>query len=667
MTSNPPRVLSPRPRTANASAILALLGQGLPAWGEVALVAARDPVLCLALLSASPLAGGKGLEDGLNSALQTRLETLGADLLRAWLCHTESASGRADAAVLLTAECALHLALETRYPRPDEAYLAGLWLTPSTFCLPAQAADADVPLLPADQAAARHVLHAAIAEAAGRCGLSAAVRDVLEAGQLLDEQAARAHPLLRIVHAARLLASESWPRHLPAIEALTRLDSAALRSLRTDVGYIVAGHAAYPPAAVRPEGQALPVIVAADPADAFHAAALRGLILAAFAELDESAVAPRAALASRLLAGRDLPLVALAGEDGCFQAVLGPDLTRTAFNELALAEDDPASCIALAARSGRAAAFADNAQGPARSVADWQVARWLGGRGFDCLPLAVGGRFGVAMVAVEPDADGAASTRWLLTELLGAASRRLREHHAAREASAAREAALRGRFHAHARRIAHEAANPLTVIRTRLDMLGQQQAAGSALHGEVALLNTELDRVARLLRGAGELPADETELARCNLTELLLEMRTMYADTLFTAKGITFELRAASGVPPVAIPPSALRQVLLNLFRNAAEALQPGGRLAVALAGQANANGRSCAEIRLVDNGPGLPEDRLADLFAPRPSTKGGSHQGVGLSVVRDILAQWNASILCRSQSGGGTSFQIFVPLEQRP
>jgi hypothetical protein len=50
----------------------------------------------------------------------------------------------------------------------------------------------------------------------------------------------------------------------------------------------------------------------------------------------------------------------------------------------------------------------------------------------------------------------------------------------------------------------------------------------------------------------------------------------------------------------------------------------------------------------------------------PRASTKGDGHQGVGLTVVREILAQWGATILCRSQPGAGTRFQIFLPLEQR-
>src|SRR5690606_15946898 len=128
---------------------------------------------------------------------------------------------------------------------------------------------------------------------------------------------------------------------------------------------------------------------------------------------------------------------------------------------------------------------------------------------------------------------------------------------------------------------------------------------------------------------------------------------------------IQLELRAAREVPAAAIPASALKQVLLNLLRNASEALQPGQRLVVSVLPLVNVDGRNCLEIRFVDNGPGLPIERAQDPLTPRPSDKGGEHQGLGLSVVREILAQWGGTLLCRTQAGAGTSFQIFVPLEQ--
>lgn len=666
MTSAPPSVFRPRPRPENSATLLRLLATPAPSWPEVALVAARDPALCLALLVAAPLhpgAPGDDLGEGLNTALAKRLEALGADLLRTWLCDLDPAPAATQP--LLTAECALHLALETRYPRPDEAYLAGLWLPPSGFDRGDATTGSTLPLhqghpLEAD------ALRLQIARLARGCGLSAAVGDVLELGALLEEQLLAGHPLLRLVHAAQQLAGTDWDERLDAIARLTGIEPGPLKSLRTDVAYIVTGHAAYPAQAAASPRLTAPA--ASPPAeDPFRAAAIHGLVVAAFSELDEDAAIARLAVACPLLGGRAVPPVLVSDGDGRLHPLLaaGAGRPEALLSELQLAEDDPTSSIALTARSGRPSAHFNPGPGPGRSMADWQVARWLGRRGFCCLPLALGDGFGVAVIAVDHEQDLAAGERWLLGELLSAAVRAIRTAQHRRAAIASREAALQARFREHVRRIAHEASNPLTVIRSRLDLLGQQQPGDTALQEEMSLLNAELDRIGKLLHRAGELPADETELARCNLTELLLEMRALYGQTLFASKGIALELRAASGLPLVAMPPSALKQVLLNLFRNAAEALQPGSRLSVALAGQAIANGRNCVEIRLVDNGPGLPPERMNDLFSARPSSKGGTHQGVGLSVVRDILAQWNASILCRSQSGSGTSFQIFIPLEQ--
>ena len=182
----------------------------------------------------------------------------------------------------------------------------------------------------------------------------------------------------------------------------------------------------------------------------------------------------------------------------------------------------------------------------------------------------------------------------------------------------------------------------------------------------MVLLNAELDRIDKLMRSASSLPLDSAEIARCAVPELLLDMRSIYGEALFAERGIHLELRAARDLPPAAVPASALKQVLLNLFRNASEALLPGQRLAVSALSQVTVDGRASLEIRLVDNGPGLPPERASAPFMPNPSAKGSGHQGLGLTVVREILAQWGATILCRSQPATGTRFQIFLPLEQR-
>lgn len=640
-----------QPLPDGASTILRLLAAQAPNWPEIALVAARDPALCLALLLADPLCAGE-LQEGLNSALRKRLERTGADLLRAWLLGLGHLGEEADDTPdnsLLRAECALHLAIETGYPRTDEAYLAGLWrgLTGSERWRTGQR-----PSLPA-------LIH--------DCGLPPTLADALEVRGLLDEQIAAAHPLIALIAAAERLVAQDWQDQVAQVARLTGLESASVMSLRTDVGYIVSGHAAYPPApptAGRPSAaQARPRLID----DPYRSAGMLGLLTAAFVDLDAATVRERLNIACPLFGLRVAPVLLGCDDRGVLHPLLTPPdgSPEALIGELGLRLDDAASCIALSARSGQPAEFTTQTQSPGRSVIDWQIARWLGHPGFQVLPLGSEEDPSVALVPTLGRQALDSEMRWRYVALLGAAARALRSHHRhAREITEC-ENALQARFRDHMRKLAHEASNPLTVLKSRLGMLAQERSADTPLQDELSLLNAELDRIDNLLRNSADLPAQSPESRACRVPELLLDMRTLYGEPLFSSRDIQLELRAARDVPPAAIPPSALKQVLLNLFRNASEALQPGQRLIVSVLPLVNVDGRNCLEIRFVDNGPGLPPERARDPLSPRPSEKGGTHRGVGLSIVREILAKWGATLLCRSQPGTGTSFQVMIPLEE--
>lgn len=638
-----------QPLPDGASTILRLLAAQAPNWPEIALVAARDPALSLALLVADPLGAGE-LRDGLNTILRRRLERIGPDLLRAWLLglgHVGEQDDEPAENALLRAECALHLAIETGYPRPDEAYLAGLWrgLTRSSGWQRATRPQA--------------------VELVAACGLPPSLADALEAGGLLDEQLAAAHPLLTVIEAAERLTAADWQEQAESIARLSGLEAGTVLSLRADVGYIVSGHAAFPalPAGAAPPAR--PSLRLTE--DPYRCAGMLGLLTAAFVDLDARAIGERLAIAGPLFGLHTPPILLGSGEDGRLQPMLAatPDSVASLIGELRLRLDDEASCIALSARSEHPTAFFVDGAGPGRSMADWQIARWLGRAGFHVLPLASGQDIAVAVIGAASAQALDSELRWRYAALLGAAARALRSYKHQRNELAAREAVMQQRFRDHVRKIVHEATNPLTVLKSRIGMLAQERADDMPLQDEMSLLNAELDRIDNLLRGAAALPAEASESSHCRVPELLLDMRTLYGEPLFGSRGIQLELRAARDVPPAAIPASALKQVLLNLLRNASEALQPGQRLVVSVLPLVNVDGRNCLEIRLVDNGPGLPPERTLDPLSPRPTSKGGGHQGLGLSVVREILAQWDATLLCRSQMGTGTSFQIFVPLEQ--
>ena len=676
------------PLPEHREALLCLLVSSAPSSEELVSLILRDPGLLHPILAAAPLKRQR-LGATLRQELTDRLDLLGTDLLRCWLLQRAwsgpfaNAHGRAlSSEALLVAECALHLALETRYPHPDEAYLAGLWHNLGALCLAAESpgppgghGSAPAPGMPGPVLIRRDDRQGELAaHLAARCGASTPLADALAFDDSLEERCLGAHPLVRLLWAAKRLAREDWREAAHRVGATCGLTPEAVLSLRTDVAHLAAtesrSSATGMPVAfeVQPADAAPQLPCRGEAADAMREITLAGLMRGAFAGLDHGTAAARLAMACRLLCAEAPPLVVIPDEHDILEALpLAEGAERDAaawYAELAQRVDDETSVIALALRTRTATAWYGTA-GATRSADDWHVARWLGRDGIVCLPLHLAHATGVAVIGADEGVPLVPATRRMLAELATAAAANVldvRRDEAARNDASAR---LEARFRAHARRIAHEAGNPLSVIKSHLELMAQRAPQVAGARDALDILNGEIDRIADLLQRAGHPPPEQPEPATCQVGELLQELHTLYGEALFGCRGIRFELRTADRIPPAAIPGTALRQVLLNLFRNAAEALQPGGRFVVSVPGQVLANGIPCLELRLIDNGPGLPAERLADLFSARPSGKGDEHQGLGLSIVREILLQWHAFVLCRSQSGSGTSFQLLIPLDK--
>jgi PAS domain S-box-containing protein len=111
-----------------------------------------------------------------------------------------------------------------------------------------------------------------------------------------------------------------------------------------------------------------------------------------------------------------------------------------------------------------------------------------------------------------------------------------------------------------------------------------------------------------------------------------------------------------------------LRQALLNLTRNAAEAGRDAGHAArVVLAGSIEElGGRKWQRICVADNGPGIPEHDLPKIFLPFYTTK-SEGTGLGLAVVQKVALQHGGSIEARNRQAGGAEFLLWLPLRQEP
>lgn len=105
--------------------------------------------------------------------------------------------------------------------------------------------------------------------------------------------------------------------------------------------------------------------------------------------------------------------------------------------------------------------------------------------------------------------------------------------------------------------------------------------------------------------------------------------------------------------------PNQIQQVLVNIFLNAIQAMQPGGTIWVTLATE-----KEDAVITITDNGPGIPEDIRDHIFDPFFTTKSNG-TGLGLAVSYGIIKEHKGEIALVNEAGAGTSFRITFPLEK--
>jgi signal transduction histidine kinase len=207
---------------------------------------------------------------------------------------------------------------------------------------------------------------------------------------------------------------------------------------------------------------------------------------------------------------------------------------------------------------------------------------------------------------------------------------------------------------------AHEIRNPLTSIKSSLQYLETRcrEESEKRLLG-VALAET--DRIDGILAALLSF-SRPTELRKepCDLVALLEESAAL-VEIQARAKGV--DLRLSLPPRPLAVEAdgSQLKQVFLNVFLNAVQAMGGGGTLAV----EALRAGGGRPLVRVTDTGPGIPEEALEKVFDPFFTTKKGG-TGLGLSICYTIVKAHGGEIEVRSRPGEGTTVLVTLPAGPR-
>ncbi|MGQ0733974.1 MAG: ATP-binding protein [Acidobacteriota bacterium] len=205
--------------------------------------------------------------------------------------------------------------------------------------------------------------------------------------------------------------------------------------------------------------------------------------------------------------------------------------------------------------------------------------------------------------------------------------------------------------------VAHEVRNPLNAMTIHLELLRQKLTAQAEPEGAVAhveVIAQEIRRLDEVVQGFLKFARpEELSLYPVSLPELVEEViSTMAVEA--EVNGVTVETAIAEDVPRVEADAGLLHQALLNLARNAVQAMPKGGVLRIRCA--PGKDGR--VELRISDTGVGIAPEHLARIFDLYFSTKEGG-TGIGLSIVYRTVQLHRGDIDVESTSGVGTTFVI--------
>ncbi len=204
--------------------------------------------------------------------------------------------------------------------------------------------------------------------------------------------------------------------------------------------------------------------------------------------------------------------------------------------------------------------------------------------------------------------------------------------------------------------IAHELRNPLSSIKGLARFFMEQSRENSSVVKAGEVMTQEIDRLDRVVGGLLDLARpDQLVLGSTSLQELVERARRL-AEPDLQGRNIIFETDLAAYPHQVLLDGDRMIQALLNLFLNAVQAMEGGGRLLV----RAAEDGDNLL-LEISDTGCGIPEEQIGQLFSPYFTTK-ASGAGLGLALVHKIVEAHDGGIEVKSRVGQGTVFTIRLP-----
>ncbi len=214
---------------------------------------------------------------------------------------------------------------------------------------------------------------------------------------------------------------------------------------------------------------------------------------------------------------------------------------------------------------------------------------------------------------------------------------------------------------------AHEIRNPLTSIKTFVQLAPERKDDMEFMEHFGKVVAEDVDRIERLIQEILDYARYmEPKFTEEDLNEVVSSC-LYFVEVKAGSKFISLKKDLADDLPPIRLDRQQIKQVLLNLFLNAMEAMaEKGGRLLVRTHRLVKPATHPWVQIEVVDTGPGIPEEDLEHIFDPFYTTKHESVEregtGLGLTIVHQIVQEHGGYIDVDSEVGRGTTFFVNLP-----
>lgn len=215
--------------------------------------------------------------------------------------------------------------------------------------------------------------------------------------------------------------------------------------------------------------------------------------------------------------------------------------------------------------------------------------------------------------------------------------------------------------------VAHEVNNPLAIINEKAGLIKDIAThegdfpKKDKIISLVDSITSSVDRCSRVTRrllGFGR--RMETRKEQIDVKSLIDDVLD-FQRTEAAHRNIRINVQSAPGVSPIQSDRGQLQQVFLNIISNAYAAVEDGGTIDVAIS-QLNSNEIA---VTITDDGVGIEQKDLQNIFEPFFSTKGEAGTGLGLSITKDIVEKLGGIIEVKSEIGKGTIFTVNMPVEK--